>query len=110
MAIKNIYLYINGWYKVETKIQNIILKLKIIWNKLFPSNAQSKVNSLILFFIINKLKIIHSTDNWKSILKNKSLTIITVDNDNNYFENKTHFLSFIINIQITSNYKLFLLH
>jgi hypothetical protein len=60
-------------------------------------------NSLILLFIMNKLKIIHSIDNWKSIIKNESITIITVDNDNNYFEDKTLFLSFIINIQITSS-------
>ena len=59
-------------------------------------------NSLILLFIMNKLKIIHSIDNWKSIIKNESITI-TVDNDNNYFENKTHFLTFIINIQIASS-------
>jgi len=60
-------------------------------------------NSLILLFIMNKFKIILSIDNWKLIIKNESITIITVDNDNNYFEDKTYFLSFIINIQITSS-------
>jgi hypothetical protein len=60
-------------------------------------------NSLILLFIMNKFKIILSIDNWKLIIKNESITIITVDNDNNYFEDKTYVLSFIINIQITSS-------